>query len=81
MKSIMFFCLTCFFIFKSFGDYTIDRKTNKIKIIDDKFFDEQVSFMILSINVFSIESMSKYQWKNPSVVCKILVVIIVSATK
>ena len=48
--------------------------TNKIEITDDKFFNEQYLSVIPSINIFSIELVSKYRRNNPSLIYKILAI-------
>ena len=48
--------------------------TNKIKIIDDKFFDKHVLSMMSLVNALLTKSISKYQYKNPLVICKIVIV-------
>jgi len=51
-----------------------------IKIIDDKFFDDQLPSMILSVTTNLIESVFKYRQSIASVLHKTLVVIFPSPT-
>jgi hypothetical protein len=48
-----------------------------LKITDDRFSNDHLPYVILSVNVFSIESVFQYQRIISSVLYKIMVVIIV----
>ena len=50
--------------------------TDIIEIANDKFFDNQLLSVVLSVNVFPTESMFKYQQIISLILCKILVVLI-----
>jgi len=71
---VMFFAWRNNFIGKSIGDYTTDRLTYKIKITDDIFFDDMISFVIPSVIVFSTESMFKHRRNILLVIINFLVV-------
>jgi hypothetical protein len=51
MVPIIFFIWRVFSVYKSIDDYITEGMTNKIKITDNIFFDDQS--MILLVDVFS----------------------------
>jgi hypothetical protein len=76
MMLVKFFVWWVVFIFKFIDYYITDKMTDIIKIIDDKFSDNHLPFMILLVNYFSIKSIFKYGQNNPTLLCNILVVIL-----
>lgn len=63
------------FIYKSINDYITNELTDIIEITDDIFSDDMVSFVILSIILFPIESVFRHQQNILSVIHNILVMV------